>query len=161
MEIYFVRHGPAGERDEWRGDDYERPLTEEGRQLMISVAAGLKGQNISPDLILTSPLVRARQTAEIVAQGLGIPGRLVVEKRLTPGFSAETLAKILRAYPDVTALMLVGHEPDFSTTVGKLIGGGRVICKKGGLAHIEMTNPKSLKGKLVALIPPRMICSES
>jgi phosphohistidine phosphatase len=160
MEIYFVRHGPAGQRNEWRGDDGERPLTDEGRQLMVSVAAGLKSQNIMPDLILTSPLVRARQTAELLAAGLGIPGRLVIEKRLAPGFSAETFAKILRAYPDVSALMLVGHEPDFSATVGKLIGGGRVVCKKGGLAHVELPDPKTLKGKLVALIPPRMICGD-
>ena len=161
MEIYFVRHGPAGHRSLWEGDDAERPLTPEGRQLMARVATGMIQQRLIPDLIVTSPLSRALQTAEILAHGLDITQRLVIDKRLAPGFGAEQLTKILRAYPDSAALLLVGHEPDFSSTIGKLIGGGEVVCKKGGLAHIDLPRSKVLRGRLVALIPPRALAAIS
>jgi len=64
--------------------------------------------------------------------------------------------EILQAYPEAKALMLVGHEPDFSQLIGELIGGGRVTCKKGSLACVELNNT-SLQGELVWLVPPSVL----
>ena len=73
MQVCFVRHGAAEPRSEWAGDDFDRPLTADGRQLVAEVAAAIWGRGPLPDVIVTSPLVRARQTAVILAECLGTP----------------------------------------------------------------------------------------
>jgi phosphohistidine phosphatase len=156
MKLYFLRHGLAADREAWTGNDFERPLTDEGKKRMAREAATLAKLDLNLDLILTSPLIRASQTAEIVAQHLNLTDRLVKDERLSPGFGTNQLAKILTAYPEAKALMLVGHEPDFSQVIGDLIGGGRINCKKGSLAGVELSN-KSLQGELVWLIPPSVL----
>lgn len=156
MKLYFLRHGLAADRETWAGDDFDRPLTDEGKERMAREAATLAKLNLNPDLILTSPLVRAYQTAEIAAQHLNLTDKLATDERLSPGFGTNELAKILTAYPEAKALMLVGHEPDLSQVIGDLIGGGRVICKKGSLACVELSN-KSLRGELAWLIPPSVL----
>ena len=156
MKLYFLRHGLAGDRETWVGDDFDRPLTDAGKERMAREAATLARLNLSLDVILTSPLVRAYQTAEIVAQRLNMTDRLVKDERLGPGLGPNQLAGILQAYPEAKALMLVGHEPDFSQLIGELIGGGRVTCKKGSLACVELNNT-SLQGELVWLIPPSVL----
>ena len=156
MKLYFLRHGLAGDRETWAGGDFERPLTDAGKERMAREAATIAKLNLNLDVILTSPLVRAYQTAEIVARLLGMTDKLVKDERLGPGFSPDQLAGILQAYPEAQALMLVGHEPDFSQLIGKLIGGGRIMCKKGSLACVEL-NDKSLQGELVWLIPPSVL----
>ena len=155
MRLYFLRHGLAGDRETWTGDDFGRPLTDEGKQRMAREAATIAKLNLNLDVILTSPLVRAYQTAEIVAQHLNLTDRLVKDDRLSPGFGSSQLAGILKAYPEAKALMLVGHEPDFSQIIGELIGGGRITCKKGSLACVELT--KSLQGELAWMIPPFVV----
>ncbi len=157
MELYFLRHGLAHERDEWAGDDWHRPLTEEGQARMMREAETLVRLNVQLDLILTSPLVRARQTAEIVARQLHVLDKLVVDERLAAGFGPDQLARILEAHSTVGALMLVGHEPDFSETVGALIGGGRVEIKKGSVARVDVINLRALAGELVWLLPPKVL----
>jgi len=156
MKLYFLRHGLAGDRETWAGGDFERPLTDAGKERMAREAATIAKLNLNLDVILTSPLVRAYQTAEIVARLLGMTDKLVKDERLGPGFSPDQLAGILQAYPEAKALMLVGHEPDFSQLIGKLIGGGRIMCKKGSLACVEL-NDKSLQGELAWLIPPSVL----
>jgi phosphohistidine phosphatase len=155
MKIYFLRHGLAGARSEWKHDDAARPLTEEGIDKMKRIAATLAALDLGLGVILTSPLVRARQTAEIVAQKLNL--KLIEDARLAPGFNVEQLRAILLDHPGVDALMVVGHEPDFSETISALIGGGRIVCKKGGLALVELPNAHSRKGELVWLIPPKVL----
>ncbi len=157
MILYFLRHGLAGDRDEWTGDDFERPLTEEGKERMVREAATIARLGLNLDLILTSPLVRAYQTAEIIAQELNLMDKLVKDERLGLDFGLEKLALLLQTYPAAAALMLVGHEPSFSETIGDLIGGGNVECKKGSLARVDLPNPLSLKGDLVWLIPPKVL----
>jgi len=156
MILYFLRHGLAGDRGEWTGDDFERPLTEEGKKRMAREAATLVKMSLDLDMILTSPLVRAYQTAEIVAQHMNRTDKLVQDERLSPGFGSNRLAKILKTFPEAQALMLVGHEPDFSQVIGDLIGGGRLTCKKGSLACVELTG-RSLRGDLVWLIPASVL----
>ena len=156
MKLYFLRHGLAAEREEWSGDDAARPLTDEGKARMARAAVVFAKLELGLDAIITSPLVRAVQTAEIVARELKMQNQLVTDERLAPGFDADALAKILPAHPKATALMLVGHEPDFSEMISYLIGGGRVVCKKGGLALVEL-NATNLKGELVWLVPPKAL----
>jgi phosphohistidine phosphatase len=156
MKLYFLRHGLA-DRAEWDGDDFERPLTEKGKARMAREADTLAKLGLEVDLILSSPLTRARQTAEIVARRLGLADRLQIDERLSPGFALGALAKILEAQAKRQALLLVGHEPDFSETIGALIGGGQVLCKKGALARVDLCPEHPPRGHLVWLIPPSVL----
>ena len=147
----------AAERTEWKGDDAERPLTEEGKERMARSAAVLARLDLRLDVILTSPLARARQTADIVAEALDAKGKLFDENRLGVGFNRDLLAEILRDHAGAEALMLVGHEPSFSKTISAIIGGGRIVCKKGGLACVNLGDQTSLNGELLWLIPPGLL----
>jgi phosphohistidine phosphatase len=157
MEIYFLRHGDAGTAEAWKGSDAERPLSKEGAATMERVAAAIARLHPTLDAILTSPLLRARQTAEIVAKKLRFTQVLFVEDRLAPGFGAAELKRILKERRASRGLMLVGHEPDFSKVISACIGGGSVECKKGSLIRVDMDDPSSLTGVLVWLLPPRVL----
>jgi phosphohistidine phosphatase len=159
MELYFLRHGLAGKSSQWQGSDFDRPLTADGKKRMQREAAAIRALNLSIDVIASSPLVRALQTAHIVAQQLKLLDRLMREELLSPGFGCEELKMILKKYADAQALMLVGHEPDFSTTISHIIGGGTIICKKGALALVDLQNPADLQGELVWLIPPKAMAA--
>jgi phosphohistidine phosphatase len=155
MRLYLFRHGPAGSRAEWEGPDGERPLTPEGRTVVERMCRTMAKAGITVDAVLTSPLVRARQTAEIAAQALDVPNRLVDDDRLVHGFDREGLATILADWPRAEALMLVGHEPDFSSTVAELTGGA-VVIKKAGLVRVDL-DETTLRGELVWLVAPRIL----
>jgi phosphohistidine phosphatase len=157
MIVYFLRHGLAGDRTEWTGNDALRPLTERGISQMEQAAEALSILIPDLDVILTSPLVRARQTAQIVAEKLKMEESLVEDSRLSPGFNYEDLSQILREQAETAAIILVGHEPDFSQTISDLIGGGRIICKKGGLARVDLTSSDPPQGELIWLIPPKAL----
>jgi len=155
MKLYFLRHGLAGHGTRWKGDDRVRPLTPQGKKKMAREAATMAKLNLGINLVITSPLARARETAEIVAERLQI--KQLQDERLSPGFNPEQLAAILHDHPRAGALMLVGHEPDFSATIGHLIGDARIVCKKGGLALVDVPNSKDLRGELLWLIPPKLL----
>jgi phosphohistidine phosphatase len=156
MKLYFLRHGRA-DRSAWMGMDFERPLTEDGKERMLREADFIAQLDLGLDAILTSPLVRAYQTAEIVAERLNMLDLLTVDERLEPGFGPSDLAEILEGFPEADEIMLVGHEPDFSETISYLIGGGNIICKKGSLARVDLTDAGPLAGELVWLIPPKAL----
>jgi phosphohistidine phosphatase len=156
MKLYFLRHGRA-DRSAWMGMDFERPLTEEGKERMAQEADTIHHLDLGLDAILTSPLLRAFQTAEIVAERLNALDLLVVDERLEPGFGPGDLAEILEEYPQADEIMLVGHEPDFSETIGYLIGGGTIVCKKGSLARVDLIDAGPMAGELVWLIPPKAL----
>lgn len=160
MRVYFLRHGKSVDAAIWRADDRLRPLTQEGIDLMRREAAALRGLGLVPDVLVTSPLTRARQTAEIVAKELKL--ELVEDERLAPGFDRDALAAIMDDHPGAEALMVVGHEPDFSATVAKLIGGGRIDLKKGGLARVDVVERVGTMvfGVLVALLTPALLGKE-
>jgi phosphohistidine phosphatase len=155
MQLLFLRHGVAEPWETWGDDDGERPLSAPGRKAMERTAATFVELGLAPDVIITSPLTRARQTAEIAARGLGMNDRIVSDPRLEPGFDAEALSEILGEHSGSDVLMLVGHEPDLSLTVGSLIGGGRVVCKKGGLVRVDVDVASPGDGELVWLLPPK------
>ena len=108
------------------------------------------------DAIITSPYQRAYETAHLMAQHLNAEDRLVTDERVSPGFDRRRLDEILRDYSDARALMFVGHEPDFSSVVGRLVGG-RVIMKKGGIAYVESANASLDKATLGWLVQPSVL----
>jgi phosphohistidine phosphatase len=157
LKLYFLRHGEAGSRQDWRGEDFDRPLTAMGRKRMKREAASIRNLELPLDIIISSPLVRALQTAEIVAKGHGSATRLVTDGRLRPGFGPGHLAALLAEHRDARGVMLVGHEPDFSETISRVTGGGRLAMKKGALAYVEVEGRAPVKGTLVWLIPPKVL----
>ena len=157
MELYFLRHGDAGTRESWSGDDRDRPLSDEGKERTHQEAQALAGLKLGISLIVSSPYARAWQTAEIVAAAIGLSDSLTRDERLEPGFDSHELRQILADHAEVGALMLVGHDPDFTETIGACIGGGRVECKKGGLAKIDLKDPQRPRGTLQWLLPPRLL----
>ncbi len=157
MDLYFLRHGDALGKEEWKGDDNARVLSEEGAARMLREARTMAELSLGIALILSSPLLRALKTAQIVAECLGLQDSLLTDKRLSPGFDLPALREILADHAEVGALLLVGHEPDFSETIAACIGGGRVECKKGGLARVDITDPLKPRGSLLWLLPPRVL----
>lgn len=129
MRLYFLRHGRAAASGDWPGGDGTRPLTGQGRDELRDAAKGLRRLDLDLDVILTSPLTRARETAQIVASELGV----AVEEAplLAPGCDLTELAALIGAHATASDLMVVGHEPDFSHMIGRLIGGNDD-------AHVEM-----------------------
>lgn len=159
MRVYFLRHGKAESRATWTGEDATRPLTREGEAAVRREAAALARLGLEPDLMVTSPLARAMRTAELVAEALGMAGRLVVDGRLAHGFDARRLAELVSEHGQVEEVLVVGHEPDFSETVEELTGGGTVVLKKGGLARVDLEAPVPGGGALVWLLTPSLLGS--
>jgi phosphohistidine phosphatase len=155
MKLNFLRHGLAADRELWEGDDFDRPLTDEGILRMQKQAKQMECLNLKLGKILSSPLKRARQTAQIVAEQFGLADSLFEDQRLSPGFGIPELAQILQDHAALDALIVVGHEPDFSEVVSRLIGGGRIVFKKGGLAQVDVLDPIIPSGKLNWLFTPK------
>lgn len=150
MRLYLLRHGEA-DWPNWSKPDDERPLTDAGKKEMRKVAKLLKALDISLDDILTSPLPRARQTAEIVAERFDLP--VHEEESLAPGFGSQELKQLVRKYR-VDALMIVGHEPDFTNVISGLTGANSKLSK-AGVALIDLNGSDS-KGRLLWLFPPKV-----
>ena len=156
MQIYFLRHGAAAKRSDWEGDDAQRPLTDDGRAVLYREALTLARIGVTVDVIVSSPLVRAKQTADIVAEELGLAGEVVLDERLAHGFGRRSLAAILAEHPEAGKVMVVGHEPEFSATIAELTGA-RVVCKKGSLARIDLADRETPDGELVWLLQPKVL----
>jgi phosphohistidine phosphatase len=157
VKIYFLRHGIAVEAEDWKGNDYDRPLTDEGRERMAREAKAIRKLDLKLDAILTSPLDRAKETAAIVASELKMVSK--EDDRLGGDFDVSSLEEILQGCSDLKALMLVGHEPSMSSVIGRLIGVARMDLKKGGLACVELPDASTMTGELHSLIPPKALLS--
>ena len=162
MHVYILRHGNAGDPEQWTGDDRERPLTDEGRKEMRAVAKGLDWLDLKLDTLVTSPLVRAQETAEVVRQALH-PSRYDTSQLLAPGCDLRTLAQLLTLYAHSRELMIVGHEPDLGEIIAALIGAslpGKIQLKKAACCCMKLdTEAGELGGKgvLVWHLPPRVL----
>jgi phosphohistidine phosphatase len=160
MDFYVLRHGAAEDRGPLWPDDETRPLTADGRAKTREVAAGLKQLGVAPGAIYTSPLVRARQTAEIVARELGLAERLRETAHLAPGGTADGLLGAIAAEtPGAASVLVVGHEPDLGLLVSRLLTGDEravnVPLKKAGLALVELDQvPPQGKGAFKWLLAP-------
>ncbi|HLF28800.1 MAG TPA: phosphohistidine phosphatase SixA [Anaerolineae bacterium] len=158
MQLYFLRHGLADWPNWDAARDDERPLTDAGAAKMKAEAKTIQRLDLKLDAILSSPLVRAWQTAEAVAKRLNL--EVNGEPALAPGFDVKRLRAIVRRHAQADALMLVGHEPDFSGTIAHLIGGGRVVLKKGGVARVDLDSLDPLSGALVWLLAPKTLIGD-
>ncbi len=158
MRLYFLRHGLASDSTTWAGADDQRPLTPEGVARMQASARTISALELELDEIITSPYVRARQTADIVAAQLGLP--VTAQASMVPGFSFPALERLLNTRLQAGALLLVGHEDDFSQLIGRLIGGGRVVMKKGSLARVDLLQLQPPAGILNWLLPPKLLARE-
>ncbi len=162
MKIYFLRHGKSVDASLWRAGDDARPLTPEGLDLMRLEGTRMRAMKLAPDAIVTSPLTRARQTADIVAEELGLTSKLEEDERLAHGFDRNALVAVMDDHAGAGSIMIVGHEPDFSATISALIGGGRVQLKKGGLARVDVVERVGdmIFGVLVSLLTPAQMSGE-
>lgn len=149
-----MRHGKAGSHS-MAADDDERTLTAAGAE-ELRVAAPIWGRiNLRPDTVISSPLPRALQTAQLLAAGLGLPDPPVVDDRLRPGAEWPDFAQAMAAGPDARRIMFVGHEPDLSSAVCLLTGARAVRMRKGAIACIEFPGvPEPGSGELAWLLDP-------
>jgi phosphohistidine phosphatase len=162
MELYLLRHAIAVEREGFSPPrDRERPLTREGIRRMRRIAHGMAGLRISPDLILTSPFLRASQTAEIVAAELGckVPEAL---PHLQPGGDLQDLIAVLRErIRTAPCILLVGHAPALGILASVLLTGDdrmQMTMKKGGLCKLRIDRPdRSPCATLHWLLTPRQL----
>jgi phosphohistidine phosphatase len=155
MELYFLRHGIAADVGPAGLGDAGRPLTKEGIEKMQAGARGMRRLGLRLDALLSSPLVRAHETAAIVARELGL--ELQLAEKLAPGCDMAQLFALLGEYRTAEHVMVVGHEPDFSILIGALTGGSQVLMKKGGLARVDIELLEQGSGTLTWLLPPRVL----
>jgi phosphohistidine phosphatase len=162
MELYVLRHAIALTAAEAGvNTDAERPLSSEGREKMKRIAVAMREIGIEVGLVLSSPFVRARDTALIAHDALGLKGCLEFTASLASGADGKLiLAELKERFKTKDRIMVVGHEPDLSTLIGRLtsLGRLRVEMKKAGLAKIEITETQpELKGSLEFLLTPKVM----
>ena len=147
MKLYLIRHSNAIEPGTPEYDDDSlRPLTEKGRDKMKEIASALKNLEVKPDLIVSSPFVRARQTAEILVKVLKYKQELMFSEALIPMGSADDIIGEINEKYHVDELVLVGHEPCFSVLIGTLIAGNPELAldlKKGGVCCLSSDDQRT------------------
>jgi phosphohistidine phosphatase len=138
-QLFLIRHGVAEERGDAWPDDAKRPLTGRGMSRMRKSARGLVRLGVSLDVILSSPLVRARQTSDIIASAYDPKPPIVVVDSLAPGGSSTSVLTDIEKQTRRSKLALVGHEPDIGEIAAQLAGlRHRLEFKKGGACRIDM-----------------------
>jgi phosphohistidine phosphatase len=161
MELVFLRHGAAADREDWKGDDADRPLTADGADRTKEVVRGLKALKVKPDAILSSPLLRARETAEIAKKGLLTDTKVELSEELAPAASPDRLITRLGDLADKPVVLCVGHEPHISSTISAMVSGKTAAAfdvKKAGACCIRFTGiPKVGAGTLLWLLPPKFL----
>ncbi len=141
MILYIVRHSDAVPSGTPGVAEDDRPLTEKGIKKMREVARGLSVIDVRPDLILSSPLPRAKCTAEIIVEELGGGIPLKLTDTLAPSGSRSALYRELRADRKLSALMIVGHQPSLGEIAGEIAWGTAehyLELKKGGACALEV-----------------------
>jgi phosphohistidine phosphatase len=153
--LYLLRHAHAGNSASWTGDDAARPLSDRGKDQARKLGKLLAERGVVPDTILTSPKVRAHQTANLVADALGIG--VTTDERLAEEFGLDDLAEMMAGVGS-GSLMVVGHDPDFSDMLATLVGAADIPMRKGALARIDVQMPLGPGcGVLRYLLPPELL----
>ena len=156
IELYLLRHADAGDPMAWDGPDAARPLSIKGALQADRLGRFLAGIDFAPDAIITSPKIRAAETAEAIARHVGV--RVAVDDRLAGGVDLRTVDAVLRDAGDPARPVLVGHDPDFSALVEALVGSAAVTMKKGAMLRIDAD--RALEpglGTLRWLLPPDLL----
>jgi phosphohistidine phosphatase len=158
-ELYLIRHGIAEERGDAWPDDSKRPLTEDGMSRLRKSARALARLGVSFDIVLTSPLVRTQQTAEIVAAAFSPKPPIVSVDALTPEGSPAAVINELEKHAKRTRIAIVGHEPGIGDLAAKLVGmRAEMEFKKGAIARIDVEAvPPKTPGMLRWFVPPRFL----
>ena len=157
MYLYLVRHGIAMDREDANcPPDTERPLTPKGMKRSHAAALGLLAMKVKPDAVLTSPWLRAVQTAEIFCEAIGFSSKKIIRSDALKGTA--TPAELLRelAKMKATRVMCFGHEPHLHLVIGQVLHTGVRITelKKAGVACLELERISPPQGQLLALYPP-------
>ena len=158
-ELYLIRHGVAAERGENYPDDTKRPLTSDGIQKMRREVKAFVALDLTFDVILTSPLVRTRQTAEIVAGGFRNPPPIVNVQALAPGGSHNAIIDELSKQHRRHRIAIVGHEPGIGELAARLMGLRRALeFKKGAICRVDVAAlPPAGPGQLRWFLTPRVL----
>ncbi len=155
-ELYLLRHAHAGDPEAWTGDDDARPLSAKGEAQAERIGTFLAGIDFRPDAFVSSPKIRARQTAEIVAGHLGL--EVILDERLAGGFTPAMVDAILADHGGPGRPVLVGHDPDFSQLLAWLTGSDGTTMKKGAFARVDVQGPVATgRGTLRWLVPPDLL----
>lgn len=163
LALFILRHGEAGARMTDAAMDSDRALTANGRTEIQKVGRSLKESGLKPRQVITSPLRRARETAEIIAHTLKIP---VLEEwdDLKPNGNRESVYKKLAKIEEGTSVVLVGHEPYLTSMIGEIIGApdAQLVLKKGGLAKVRVSSfAPRVCGELRWLLTPKLMARMS
>jgi phosphohistidine phosphatase len=154
LELYVVRHADAGDPAGWAGEDADRPLSEEGRRQAERLGRLLAELPLRPDALITSPKLRAAETARLVGQAVDVVAS--PDPRLAGGLEADGLGELIAALDgSVRQVMLVGHDPDLSDLVSWLVGAP-ISLRKGALARTDLPDRRvgAGMGSLRWLVPP-------
>ncbi|MGH7197610.1 MAG: phosphohistidine phosphatase SixA [Candidatus Omnitrophota bacterium] len=153
MELYFLRHAPALSKNEAGvSTDAERPLSVEGKKEMKRAARGMANLAVSPDRVISSPYLRARQTAEIAAEVLEFKKKIEFTEVLTPDADFRDFKKLLDRFEGDENILFVGHQPALGSFISELVSGARHILidlTKGGLCRVDTSELG--KGELAEL----------
>ena len=156
VELYLLRHADAGNPEAWTGPDAARPLSSKGEKQSERLGRFLARIGFRPDAVISSPKLRASQTAEIVAAALGVS--VVLDERLGGGVDESVVEAVVREAGDPRRVVLVGHDPDFTSLLQLLCTARGVEMKKGALARIDVDRPVGAgRGALRWLVPPDLV----
>ena len=151
--LNLLRHADAGDPLRWSGPDSTRPLSDLGHRQVGRLVEHLVRVRFRVDAVLSSPKVRAVETAAPVAEALGV--RVTIEHALAGPLSIEVLDDLLTEAGDPANTILVGHDPDFSELLSGLIGAADLPMKKGAFARLAVTRPLAAgTARLRWLLPP-------
>jgi len=157
MRVYLVRHASAGEAYSDPKKDEKRPLDEQGVTQCREVGHALAALEVHVDLVISSPLKRAAQTASMVANEIGYEGRIVFDDALRPGTGFTDFRELTRRHAALEAIMVVGHNPNLSAFLGTLIGSAhqaaRIDMKKGAVACVDWDR----RGYLAWYLTPKVV----
>jgi phosphohistidine phosphatase len=159
LALYLIRHGIAAERGDEYPDDSKRPLTSAGISRLRKEARALDALGITFDQIITSPLVRTRQTADLIAESLKEKPPVVASDALSPAGTPTAVMQDLAKHAKKASVALVGHEPNLGELAARFIGARTPLeFKKGGICRIDFETlpPKGL-GTLRWFVTPRML----
>jgi phosphohistidine phosphatase len=159
--LYFLRHGDAGPMKDDPAEDDARQLTPAGEAELRGAAEPWRRLSVRPGVVISSPLLRARRTAELLVEGLGSEAGITLDDRLRPGATWTGLSAALADHADVERALFVGHQPDLGRAIELLTGATRIAMQVGSLACLEFEGqPAPATGRLNWLLDPHLYVAE-
>ena len=153
--LVLMRHGVA--EDDNPDGDAARRLTARGHVRTGTAARGLIALGITPDIVLTSPLIRCRDTAALVADAAACP--IAADARLAPGMLVDDLLEVVLEHPDASTILVCSHQPGLSYALSDLTGCGPIAFGRPQAAAISLGAPRAGGGRLTAVLPPDVLCA--